>query len=96
MPGAIRSVVWNEPTEPASTCRGTPAGGPTVYVVEPHGNALFADVPLPVEPIALLADTQPDRPSDDRGELLALAVGRRGWPAWTSTATPSAGGCRAC
>ena len=34
---------------------------------------MFADVPLPTEPAVLLADTQPDFPDQDRGDLLAIS-----------------------
>ncbi len=75
MPGPIRDLAWNEPANLVHALGDAPEGGPTVYVVEPHGNAVFLDVPLPEEPAHLLADTQPDRPDDDRGELLAIAPG---------------------
>ncbi len=74
MPGAVRRVAWNEPANLVHVLGDAPAGGATVYVVEPHGNAVFADVPLPAEPIALLADTQPEHPERDRGELMALTA----------------------
>lgn len=74
MPGAVRRVAWNEPANLVHVLGDAPAGGPTVYVVEPHGNAVFADVPLPAEPRVLLADTQPEHPERDRGELLALTA----------------------
>jgi hypothetical protein len=48
-------------------------GGPwTVYVVEPHGNAVFADARLPdgFVPSAWGADFNPDYPSEDRQQLL--------------------------
>ena len=37
---------------------GTHAGrrGPTVYVIEPHANAVYADAALPFEPVALVLD----------------------------------------
>ncbi|MFV2063545.1 MAG: phospholipid carrier-dependent glycosyltransferase, partial [Chloroflexota bacterium] len=73
MPGEVRDVVWNEPANLVHVLGDAPQDGPTVYVVEPNGNAVFIDVPLPAEPGFLLADTQPERPADDRGELLAIA-----------------------
>ncbi len=73
MPGTVRTVAWNEPANLVHVLGDAPAGGPTVYVVEPHGNAVFADVPLPAEPAVLLADTQPDFPDRDRGDLLAIS-----------------------
>ena len=54
---------------------GATAGGPwTVYVVEPHGNAVFADARLPdgFVPTAWGADFNPDYPSDDRQQLLVF------------------------
>lgn len=75
MPGQIRDLVWNEPANLIHAMGDAPGGGPTVYVVEPHGNAVFIDVPLPHEAMLLLADTQPQRPDEDRGELLAVAAG---------------------
>ncbi|HZW01661.1 MAG TPA: phospholipid carrier-dependent glycosyltransferase, partial [Candidatus Deferrimicrobium sp.] len=74
MPGAVRRVAWNEPANLVHVLGDAPTGGPTVYVVEPHGNAVFADVPLPAEPSVLLADTQPEHPDRDRGELLAVTA----------------------
>ena len=68
----MRDLAWNEPTNLVHALGEAPDGGPTVYVVEPHGNAVFIDVPLPAAATRLLADTQPDRPGDDRGELLAI------------------------
>ena len=49
------------------------AAGPwTVYVVEPHGNAVYADARLPdgFVPSAWGADFNPDYPSEDRQQLL--------------------------
>jgi hypothetical protein len=44
-----------------------------VYVIEPHGNSVFADARLPFEPVAAVMDLQPDRPGEDRTQLVALA-----------------------
>ena len=46
----------------------------TVYVVEPHANAVFADARLPADftPAAWAADVAPDYPSDDREALLVF------------------------
>ena len=51
----------------------TSAAGPwTVYVVEPHGNAVYADARLPdgFVPAAWGADFNPMYPSEDRQQLL--------------------------
>ncbi len=46
----------------------------TVYVVEPHGNAVFADAALPdgMVPAAWVMDVEPAYVSDDRQELLVF------------------------
>ncbi|MDQ3937486.1 MAG: hypothetical protein M3253_02255, partial [Chloroflexota bacterium] len=73
MPNAVENVLWN----PATTLIHVPGrqrGGeqPTVYVVEPRSNAVFADAGLPFEPRAVVLDTQPLRPAEDRAQLLAF------------------------
>ena len=73
MPGTITDVVWNAPPQLVHAVGVLPDGTPTVYVVDPHGNSVFEDVALPFTPITALADTQPDRPSQDRTQILALA-----------------------
>ncbi|MEO8207490.1 MAG: phospholipid carrier-dependent glycosyltransferase [Chloroflexota bacterium] len=47
-------------------------GGPTVYVIEPHSNAVYADAALPFSPIALALDANQRYPSSDREQLLAF------------------------
>ena len=57
---------------------GATANGPwTVYVVEPHGNAVFADARLPdgFQPTAWASDFNPDYPSEDRQQLLVFDGG---------------------
>jgi Dolichyl-phosphate-mannose--protein O-mannosyl transferase len=46
----------------------------TVYVVEPHANAVYADARLPADftPVAWAADIASNYPSDDRQELLVF------------------------
>ncbi len=50
----------------------TDAGPWTVYVIEPHGNAVYADARLPegFTPVTWAADFEPEYPSEDRQELL--------------------------
>lgn len=74
MPGRISALAWNDAANLVHALGEAPDGGSTVYVVEPHGNAVFADAPLPTAATHLLADTQPERPGDDRGELLAIGA----------------------
>ncbi len=73
MPGVITDLAWNASAGLFHALGEAPSGGPTAYVVEPRGRAVFIDVPLPFEPERILADTLPDHPSADRTELLALA-----------------------
>ena len=78
MPGVVRTPAWNEPANLLHVAGTSPSGAPTLYVVELHSNAVFGDAELPFEPGALLLDLQPERPSADRGQALAIATdGRR-------------------
>ena len=74
MPGAVTGVLWNQPANLIHALGTAPDGSPTIYVVEPHGNAVFADAKLPFEPVAMVMDTQPDSPTDDRMQLIALSA----------------------
>ncbi len=62
------------PGAPTPAAGDTPAGPWTVYVVEPHANAVYADARLApgMVPAALAADVEPDDPSGDRQQLLVL------------------------
>jgi hypothetical protein len=80
LPAPATRVVYDEATQmvhilgriPGST--GSDTAPWTVYVVEPHGNAVFADARLPAgfTPAAWAADVAPDYPSADRQELLVF------------------------
>ncbi|HET9680899.1 MAG TPA: phospholipid carrier-dependent glycosyltransferase, partial [Candidatus Limnocylindrales bacterium] len=48
-------------------------GNPTVYVIEPHANATYADAQLPFDPVVLAMDVNHDYPSTDREQLLAFS-----------------------
>ena len=48
---------------------------PTVYVIEPHSNAVYADAALPNAATAIVLDENQRYPSADREQLLALAEG---------------------
>jgi hypothetical protein len=59
---------------------GSVQGGPsngqeTVYVIEPHGDAVYADAQLPYVPRVMVMDDNQDYPSTDRQQLLALGDG---------------------
>jgi len=77
VPGDVSTVVWNDSANLMHVLGHAPDGSPTVYVIEPNGDSLFADAKLPFEPVALAMDTQPDRPSDDRTQLIAVAADGR-------------------
>jgi 4-amino-4-deoxy-L-arabinose transferase-like glycosyltransferase len=54
---------------------GMTAGGqPTIYVVEPHTDSVFADAPLPYAPVAWILDAQPNTPALDRQHALAFSA----------------------
>jgi Gpi18-like mannosyltransferase/predicted membrane-bound dolichyl-phosphate-mannose-protein mannosyltransferase len=73
MPGAVRDVAWDDASNLIHVLGRTPDGSAdTVYVVEPHANAVFADARLPFATTAWALDTQRDRPSQDRQQLLAV------------------------
>src|SRR5690606_17482999 len=64
MPGAVWDVYWNPATNLVHALGETPDGSAqTVYVIEPHGNAVFADAQLSTDPVAVVLDVQPQRPS---------------------------------
>jgi Gpi18-like mannosyltransferase len=75
MPAPVRDLVFDPATQLIHVLGDAPnRGGPTVYVVEPHGNVVFADAPLAAEPIAWALDADPDRPTQDREQLLAISA----------------------
>ena len=73
MPGPVSGVRWDRPTNLVHVLGTTPGGGPTIYVVEPHANAVFADAVLPFTPTTWLLDVQPSDPAHDRQRALAFA-----------------------
>ena len=48
------------------------AGADTIYVIEPHGDAVYADARLPYTPSAIVMDDNQQYPSSDRQQLLAF------------------------
>ncbi|MFO1539100.1 MAG: phospholipid carrier-dependent glycosyltransferase, partial [Chloroflexota bacterium] len=85
LPGAGGPVLWNDTATLVHVAGTTADGAPTVWVIEPHGDSLFADARLPFTPTALALDLQPDRPGEDRTALVAIAEDGR-------TATVGVGG----
>ncbi|MEO8572149.1 MAG: phospholipid carrier-dependent glycosyltransferase, partial [Chloroflexota bacterium] len=78
LPGPGTSVVYDAASQMVhilGLAPGATAAGPwTVYVVEPHGNAVYADARLPdgFVPTAIGGDFNPDYPSEDRQQLLVF------------------------
>ena len=78
LPGLGSLVAFDEASQMVhilGLAPGAPADGPwTVYVVEPHGNAVFADARLPDDfvPAAWGIDFNPQYPSEDRQQLLVF------------------------
>ena len=74
MPGSVVQVRWDRPSNMVHVLGLTADGKPTIYVVEPHTDSVFADAPLPFDPVAWALDVQPDTPSLDRQRALAFAA----------------------
>ena len=74
-PGPVEQVAFDPSTTFVHVLGRTPDGAsPTVYVIEPHGNAFFADAKLPFDGVALAVDAEPLYPSQDRQQLLVLSA----------------------
>lgn len=74
LPGTAAGWVgYDVATQMVHVLGSTPDGdAPTVYVVEPHANAVYADAELPFEPVALVLDENQRYPSSDREQLIAF------------------------
>ncbi|HWH23803.1 MAG TPA: phospholipid carrier-dependent glycosyltransferase, partial [Candidatus Limnocylindria bacterium] len=73
MPNQVNDVLWNPGTTYVHAVGTTQDGAaPTIYIVEPRSNAVFADARLTFEPALTLVDAQPDRPAEDRQDLIVL------------------------
>ncbi len=80
MPGLGSSVVFDRASQMIhilGRAQGASASGPwTVYVIEPHANAVYADAKLPAGfvPATWVADLEPQYPTDDRQQILVMDV----------------------
>jgi 4-amino-4-deoxy-L-arabinose transferase-like glycosyltransferase len=75
MPGDVSRVLFDEPTTMVHVLGSTPDGSSqTIYVIEPHANAVYADARLPFSAAAWAIDTDAGHPSDDRQAILATAA----------------------
>ena len=73
MPGPITRILFDGSAQMVEALGKTAGGEPTVYVVEPHGNAVFADHKLGFTPTALVMDHNEAYPSSSRGQILAFS-----------------------
>lgn len=74
MPGPVTRVAYDEATEMVHVLGRTPDGSAsTVYVIEPHARAVYADARLPFEPSAWAIDALRMYPSSDREQILAFS-----------------------
>ncbi len=75
MPGEVQKVTFDPSTEFVQVLGRTGDGtASTIYEIESHGNAVFADAHLPFTPAAWVTDAQPQYPSQDRQTILALSA----------------------
>ena len=75
MPGTVTNVTWDAASDMIHALGTAPDGRtPTIYVVEPHGNAVYANANLPFTPAAWAFDQQPDNPGGDRQQILVFSA----------------------
>ena len=75
MPGTVTDVAWDQSSNIVHALgRTADNSSETIYVVEPHGNAVFADARIPFAPSAWVMDQQPASPAADRQQILALSA----------------------
>jgi C-terminal four TMM region of protein-O-mannosyltransferase/Dolichyl-phosphate-mannose-protein mannosyltransferase len=73
MPGAVRAVTFDDASVMVHVLGMTPDGtSNTIYVIEPHGDVVYADARLPFAPAAWATDVAALYPSADREAILAL------------------------
>ena len=76
LPGRGSTVLYDDASQMVHVLGIQPDGdGSTIYVIEPHANAVFADAPLPFDPVATVIDTAQTYPTDDRQQILAFEAG---------------------
>ena len=75
MPGTVSRVAYDDATEMVHVLGRTPDGSAsTIYVIEPHARAVYADARLPVQPTAFVMDAARPYPTDDREQILVFDV----------------------
>jgi Gpi18-like mannosyltransferase len=76
LPGRGSTVLYDEATQMVHVLGETPDGeGSTIYVIETHANAVFADSRLPFDPVVVAMDSAQMYPTDDRQQILAFDAG---------------------
>jgi hypothetical protein len=75
MPGDVSKLTFDVATKMIHVLGRTPDGSAdTVYVVEPHANATYADAQLPFTSVSWALDATHDYPSTDREALLVASA----------------------
>ncbi len=75
MPGDVSKLTFDVATKMIHVLGRTPDGSAeTVYVVEPHSNATYADAQLPITSVSWALDANHDYPSSDREALLVASA----------------------
>ena len=82
LPGVGSWIGYDTASQQIHVLGAPPAGRPadqvaTVYVIEPHANAVYADAPLTFRPAALALDVNALFQASDRQQLLALSAAGR-------------------
>jgi hypothetical protein len=76
LPGRGSTVMYDDASQMVHVLGVQPDGeGSTIYVIEPHADpgAVFADAPLPFDPVVTLMDSAQMYPTDDRQQILAFS-----------------------
>jgi hypothetical protein len=73
MPGPVSRIAYDDATEMVHVLGRTPDGSAaTIYVIEPHARAVYADARLSIEPTAWAVDVARPYPTDDREQILVF------------------------
>ena len=73
MPGPVGRVAYDDASEMVHVLGRTPTGdAATIYVIEPHAHAVYADAKLPIEPTTWAIDVNRPYPTDDRQQILVF------------------------
>ena len=88
-------VEGTTPAEHGGLGGGGPPGVPTIYVIEPHANAVYADARLPFAPAAIVMDENQEYPSARPRSSSWRSMPAARSPPCRSGGTPTPGGRRA-